>query len=308
MNPRSPLILIVSDLRWWVGSLESILAPNGFSVITASSAEKALERARTVQPDGVLVDAKLPDGSGLDVCRALSGGLVLDPGTPILINSQGPITRRKRLEALRAGAWDLLGMPLDGEELLLRLRRLLGAKLHADACREASILDSATGVYNLRGLMRRAAEMAAEAARYDRPMACLVFALEPATANRERPRTPEGDAGFASALAILRKCIRNSDVIGRMGPSEIVVLAPETDPDGAHAIARRAIAAAEGASAATLARMRAGLYAVKNFREAGIEPVDLLVRAIIALRTSQSGRGEEPIRFFNLAPQPAQPG
>jgi len=306
MNSRSPLILIVSDQQWSVRSLESILAPNGFSIITASSAAKAVERARTAQPDAVLVDAELPDGSGLDVCRTLSSGRVLDPGAPILINARGPVTRRERLEALRAGAWDLLGLPLDGEELLLRLRTLLGAKLHADACREESIVDSTTGLYNLRGLMRRAAEMAAEAARYGRPMACVVFALEPAAADGDRSWARDGDATFADALRVLRDSIRDSDVIGRMGPSEMIVLAPATDPDGAHAIARRAIAAVESATA-TAPRMRAGLYAVSNFRDAGVEPVDLLVRAIIALRKSQGGRGEEPIRFFNLSPQPVQP-
>ena len=305
MNSRSPLILIVSNRQWSVRSLESILAPSGFSVITASSAEKALERARTVQPDVVLVDAELPDGSGLDVCRALSSGAILGPGTPILINAQGPVTRRERLEALRAGAWELLGLPLDGEELLLRLRTLLGAKFHADECREESILDTATGLYNLRGLMRRAAEMAAEASRYGRPLACVVFALEP-VADGEQPSAPDGEAAFADALRVLRDCIRDSDVIGRMGPSARIVRAPATDPDGALAIARRAIAAARSA-AATVPRMRAGLYAVRNFRDAGVEPVDLLVRAIIALRKSQGGRGEEPIRFFNLSPVPVQP-
>jgi len=307
MNSRSPLILIVSDQQWSVRSLESILLPSGFSVITASSVEKALERVRTAQPDAVLVDAELPDGSGLDLCRALSGGLVLDPGTPILIHAQGPVTRRKRLEALRAGAWELLGLPLDGEELVLRLRTLLGAKLHADACRDENILDNSTGLYNLRGLMRRAAEMAAEAARYGRPMACVVFALDPSAGDRERSGAQDTEAAFEDALRVLRNCIRGSDVIGRMGPSEIVVLAPATDPEGAHAIARRAITAA-GSAAAAIPRLRAGLYAVKNFRDESVEPVDILVRAIMALRASQSGRGEEPIRIYNLAPLPVQPG
>lgn len=305
MTSRSPLILIVSDRLWSVRSLESILAPNGFSVIAAGSAEKAVERARTVQPDAVLVDAELPDGSGLDVCRALSSGSILGPGTPVLLNIHGPVTRQQRLEALRAGAWELLGVPLDGEELLLRLRTLLGAKLHADACREESILDDATGLYNLRGLMRRVAEMAAEASRYGRPLACVVFALEPAAANGDSSASRVGASAFADALRVLRTCIRDSDVIGRMGPAELIVLAPATDSDGALAIARRAIAAA--GSAAAVPPMRAGLYAVSNFREAGVEPVDLLVRAIIALRKSQAARGEEPIRFFNVAALPAQP-
>src|SRR5690606_37550053 len=43
MSSRSPLILIVSDRLWSFRSLESILAPNGFSVIAAGSAEKAVE-------------------------------------------------------------------------------------------------------------------------------------------------------------------------------------------------------------------------------------------------------------------------
>ena len=117
-----PLVLIANDQEWAARSLESILGPNGYSVIRAHTGRQALERARQAEPDLVILDAQMPDMHGIDICRALRDDPRFGATTPIIITTAGPSGRAQRLEAYRAGAWEFLGQPLDGEARLLKLR------------------------------------------------------------------------------------------------------------------------------------------------------------------------------------------
>ncbi len=137
------MVLIANDQEWSARSLESILGPNGYSVVRAYTGQQALERARTAQPDMIILDAQMPDIHGFEVCRMLRSDPRFSATTPIVITTSGPSGRTQRLEAYRAGAWEFLGQPLDGESLLLKLRTFLQCKLEVDALREESLLDPA---------------------------------------------------------------------------------------------------------------------------------------------------------------------
>src|ERR687896_868389 len=174
--PSTPLVLIANDQEWSARSLESILGPSGYSVVRAYTGQQALERARTAQPDLIILDAQMPDIHGFEVCRMLRSDPRFSANTPIIITTSGPSGRTQRLEAYRAGAWEFLGQPVDGEALLLKLATFLQAKREVDALREENLLDPGTGLYNMRGLARRAHEIGAEAFRRRDPIACVVFA------------------------------------------------------------------------------------------------------------------------------------
>ena len=65
------------------GIAELLAAVPGFEVVgEAGTAAQALARVRAVKPDVALLDARLPDGSGIDVCREIRSEL---PGTYCLI-------------------------------------------------------------------------------------------------------------------------------------------------------------------------------------------------------------------------------
>src|SRR5438105_5479222 len=58
---RQPIVLIASDQESSSRSLESILAPSGYTVLKAYTGAQTLERARAAQPDAIILDAILPD-------------------------------------------------------------------------------------------------------------------------------------------------------------------------------------------------------------------------------------------------------
>jgi len=280
---RPPVVLIIDDHEWSTRSLESILAPNGYAVMRAYTGSKGLDRARSHRPDLVIIDVNLPDASGLDVCRALRADPHFGPSNPILITSPERATRPQRLEALRAGAWDFLSYPADAEELLLRLGAYVGAKLEADRLRDATLVDEDTGLYNLRGIERRARELGSLAYRDRTGLACVVVA--PASADVDERDVADTVARLARGL---QDTARVSDVIGRTGRNEFVVVAPGTGRTGVERLAARIAAALEAADDKVGMRVLAGYDAIENVREAAMAPSDLILNATGALRTAKT--------------------
>jgi diguanylate cyclase (GGDEF)-like protein len=304
---NAPLVLIANDQEWSARSLESILGPNGYAVVRAYTGQQALERARTSQPDLIILDAQMPDLHGFEVCRALRSDPRFSATTPIIITTSGPSGRTQRLEAYRAGAWEFLGQPLDGEALLLKLNTFLQSKREVDGLRDENLLDPGSGLYNMRGLSRRAREIGAEAFRRRDPVACVVFApdLDEGEAESEEEETRR----MADQVALLfRQAGRASDAIGRLGVSEYGVIAPATGPDAAVRLARRLGGAVESApipvrGGERTLRLRAGYCAVPDFAESSVDAVELLLRATTALRDlKREGPSGERIRAFEQVP------
>ncbi len=305
--PNAPLVLIANDQEWSARSLESILGPSGYAVVRAYTGQQALERARTSQPDLIILDAQMPDMHGFEVCRALRGDPRFSATTPIVITTSGPSGRTQRLEAYRAGAWEFLGQPLDGEALLLKLNTFLESKREVDGLREENLLDPGTGLYNMRGLSRRAREIGAEAFRRRDPVACVVFAPD---IEEDEEQTPEEEARrMSDQVALLfRQAGRASDAIGRLGMAEYGVIAPATGPDAAVRLARRLGGAVESSpipirGGERTLRLRAGYCAVPDFAESSVDAVELLLRATTALRDlKREGTAGERIRAFDQVP------
>ena len=118
------------------------------------------------------------------------------------------------------------------------------AKREADRAQEESLLDEATGLYNFRGMARRARETGAEALRVRGAMACVrARACDGRRARGSANRSRRVAEGVGEHLGVaLARTARASDVIGHLGRGEFAVIAPATTPGG-----RRA---ADGAPAA----------------------------------------------------------
>ena len=107
-----------------------------------------------------------------------------------------------------------------------------------DSLREENLLDPGSGLYNMRGLSRRAREIGAEAFRRRDPIACVVFAPD---IDEDDAESEDDEARrMSDQVALLfRQAGRASDAIGRLGPAEYGVIAPATGPEAAVRMVRR---------------------------------------------------------------------
>ncbi|HUL49089.1 MAG TPA: response regulator [Gemmatimonadales bacterium] len=297
MAGKPRLVLIASTHEWSSRSLESILGPNGFDVLRVNTRERVLEQARTAQPDLIIIDSTLTSSDGLDVCRALRQDPQLRSSTPILIVSANPPTRQRRIDALRAGAWDHLGQPLDAEELLLRIKALTQAKRDSDRAREEGLIDPDTGFYNMRGLARRAQELGSQAARKHAAFGCIVIA--PDVDPDDGTRQADVEHAVRVVADVFKTVGRRSDAIGRLGPTEFAVVAIDASPAGCVKTAERLANAVQ--SAPTPPPVHAGYYGVSDFHETSVDAVETILRATSALKAARIDPAGGWLRAFGQA-------
>jgi diguanylate cyclase (GGDEF)-like protein len=286
--------------------LESILGPHGYAVLRAYTGRQALEFARSAQPDLLIVDARLPDMDGVDLCRELRSDAQFSASTPIVITTSGPGSRAERLAAYQAGAWEFCSQPLDGEALLLKLDNFVKSKRALDRARDESLLDEFTGLYNMRGLAQRAREMGAEAHRRHEPLACVALAPEEPSAAYNDGGSDGQATEIASHLsAIFRRTGRLSDAIGRLGHSEFAIIAPATEAAGVKSLVERLQQAIESTPLALDGErrelvLRVGYATVADFAESSVDAVELLLRAAAALRHVRADGGAHITAFEDV--------
>ena len=297
-------VLIASKQEWSSRSLASILAPQGYRVVKTYTRVQAISHIRRNPPDAILIDEQLPDGDGHALCRDLYDQGLISPSTPVFLALSRPPTRRDRLAALRAGAWACLGEPLDAEELLAALDVFVLAKLDADRARTTGLVDEMTGVYNSRGLARRAEELGAHAARLHTGLGCVLLAADTEPPDGDVTPTDAPLALLRRIAAALRTATRHSDVIGRLNPSAFAVVAVDTDATQARRLAERLVSAILGEPLPTVAslprfRLRVGYHGVSDFHVAAIDSSELMLRASAALQKARTDQPDAWLQPYN---------
>ena len=124
MKAKAPRILVVDDDPGLAEVIDLLLTREGYAAERAGTVRSALERVAGAEPDMVITDLKLPDGTGLDVIKHLH---IERPELPVIM-----ITSYSSLEsaigALRAGAVDYLIKPFDNDEFLHAVDRALNER------------------------------------------------------------------------------------------------------------------------------------------------------------------------------------
>ncbi len=113
-------VLVCDDEPQILRALRIMLRDAGFDAVLAETAQEALDRAAVRPPDAAILDLVLPDGSGVEICRALRAWSQM----PILVLSAVGDEDAK-VEALEAGADDYVTKPFGARELIARLQAAL---------------------------------------------------------------------------------------------------------------------------------------------------------------------------------------
>lgn len=117
-------VLIIDDDEGVIKTVQKILLPNSYSVLTALTGEKGLQVAKRQQPDLIILDVILPGIKGREVCAALKAdGATKD--IPVLF-----LTAKDSADDIKAemavGGQAHLGKPVEAKSLLTEVRRIIG--------------------------------------------------------------------------------------------------------------------------------------------------------------------------------------
>jgi DNA-binding response OmpR family regulator len=127
-------LLAVDDSVTMRKVLEITFASPDFRVVTANSADAALQRFKTDKPDMVISDITLDPKSGYELCKAVKQ---LSPATPVLLLSskQNPFDTGK---GTAAQADDHMDKPFDTQQMIEKVKKMLQNRAEAPAAKPAA--------------------------------------------------------------------------------------------------------------------------------------------------------------------------
>jgi diguanylate cyclase (GGDEF)-like protein len=292
---RPPLVLIANDQEWSARSIESVLGPRGYAALRAATSQRALELARIAQPDAIILDMALPDLGGRVICERLRRDSHIPLNVPVLLTTSAVASRSEKLEAYAAGAWDICVEPLDVEILLPKHDAFVQAKLAADRICEGSLVDEDTGLYNARGLARRAREIGGEAIRRNDAIACVAFSTELEASSAEVDSAEDSRIVAETVSRVCQCSARLSDAVGRVGPNEFAIIATGTNEEGAERIVARLRDSFDSLrieEPERRLRFSASIAGVTNLASSAVDAMELLYRATTLLRQARGNAGE----------------
>ncbi len=305
------------------------------NVTIASTLAQALD-VELSEIDLVLCDTQLPDGTGLEAMDLL---LRRRSDLPVvLVTAEG--VYETAASAIRAGAYDyvvkagdyLFALPVVIEKNLElwrtrrengRLQQELAQTLHelqvknqqlqliVQRLETAAATDDLTGLANRRAVYRALDRAMADAQRQGHDLSCVMIDLDGFKQLNDRAGHPVGDEMLKTAAKVLEANCRRSDLAGRLGGDEMVLVLPTASMGVAMHVARRVLdefgAVVElfikKHDNAPRVTMSVGVASLRHSRPA--DPDALVAQADHALyRAKQAGKA----RIVSYDPTPGTPG
>jgi len=118
-NNVSSLVLIVDDEYIGRETLQSVLEGEGYELEMAENGLQAIEKAKQLLPDVILLDVMMPGMTGFEVCQRIRSDPQIAEIPIIILTALDD--RESLLNALKAGADDFISKPFDRYELRARL-------------------------------------------------------------------------------------------------------------------------------------------------------------------------------------------
>jgi diguanylate cyclase (GGDEF)-like protein len=242
---RTARILVAEDSLVVRAVVREQLEEQGYDVVEAEDGEAALNQAFAARPDAILLDIEMPGMNGYEVLTRLK----TDPDLadiPVVFLT-GHTTTADMVEGLRAGAHDYLKKPFEPAELMARIAGAVRIKRLQDELRlrnsELDLLsriDGLTGLHNRRHIDETLEKAGASALRHGQVLSVLILDIDHFKHVNDTYGHPGGDLVLVEFARRLRLVARTNDVVGRWGGEEFVIIAPQTDLEGALALGERA--------------------------------------------------------------------
>jgi DNA-binding response OmpR family regulator len=115
-------ILLVDDSQTVLLMEKMILSKGPYTLVTANNGEEAVARATAEKPDLILMDVVMPKMNGFEACRALREKAIDAPIIMVTTRGEEPNVET----GYASGCSDYITKPINGPELLAKLRGFLG--------------------------------------------------------------------------------------------------------------------------------------------------------------------------------------
>ena len=222
-------VLAVDDSPFSRKLLEHALQGQPYEVAFAKDGREALASIAEFRPNILITDWMLPDLSGPELCQKVRSESNSRYIYVILVTSN--VEKESIVEGLAAGADDYLTKPFHQKELVARVgvgRRIV--EMHREIEEKNELLEAAarmdflTGLPNRRAVEEYAAKQLGGAIRHGYPFWVILADLNKFKAVNDQYGHLAGDEVLKRFAGILKKNTRTSDICGRLGGDEFILV------------------------------------------------------------------------------------
>ncbi len=223
-----PQILIVEDDLDLSEMVSSYFRVQNYDVLSAAWGEEALKLADDNPLDLIMLDIRLPDIDGFELCRRLRQQRKTQD-TPILFLTEKR-DRVDKLQGLQLGVVDYITKPFDIQELRLRVRNAISRSQRPATVNPVTDLPEGDVVDERLGKLLERKDA----------WAVLQFSIESLSSFRERYGFVAADDVLRAVTLMVRNAVREygdeNDFVGHLGPENFIII---TSPDNVEDIRER---------------------------------------------------------------------
>jgi diguanylate cyclase (GGDEF)-like protein len=224
-DAREPFrVLIVDDSPELANYLAEHLQLAGMHTAVVTNPMEVMGPLADLNPDLILMDLYMPGCTGLELAAVIRQQRDY-LSTPIVFLS-AETDPQAQMEALQLGGDDFLTKPVQISHLI---SSVASRTLRSRTLRALMIRDSLTGLLNHTATEERLIAEVARAQRHRRPLAYTLMDLDNFKKVNDTYGHATGDRVLVSLARLLQQRLRKSDVIGRIGGEEFVIIFTDTD-------------------------------------------------------------------------------
>jgi len=227
-------ILVADDSAVYRKLVEQTLSQEQYSILFAKTGASAIELFEQHRPALVITDWVMPDLTGIELCRQIRAS-AQDSYTYIIIVTSAS-EKESVVEGLEAGADDYLTKPFHPKELLARVgvgRRLVDLHQQIESqnrlLKELALTDALTGLPNRRALEDWAKGQLSAAVRHGFSFWVVLADLDNFKFVNDTYGHDAGDTVLKEFARILKRSVRSSDICGRTGGEEFIIIFTHAD-------------------------------------------------------------------------------
>ena len=240
-----------------------LLKRSGYDTVEFAAGTEARAQLAEIPWDLAILDRRLPDMDGLELCQELKSNPEFKSRYVIMLT--GEDEQEDKIQGLDLGADDYITKPFQYPELLARIR---AAKRIVDLQKELmetnrrleqlSITDGLTNLNNHRYFQDELVRAFEESARYERPLSLAMADIDFFKKVNDTWGHAVGDEVLKAVSKMLKQSSRSTDLVARYGGEEFAMMMPETDLGSAISFAEKV----RGLVESTPVRTRAGPLSV----------------------------------------------